>query len=212
MKDPLAIALKLSTIGVTPSDSERVRPAHTMTPDEALARAAQQGQEEALLALIERHHGPLLGYLYRLTGGDRALADEIVQDAFERMLVALHQYRYPRPFKPWLYAIALNRARDHYKRADTRHAVDQAEDAWERLPADDMTRGPEAQALATALRSDVAAALRAIPLSQREALLLRYVEDMPLAAIAETLDVPVGTVKSRISLGLRRLRMLLEDR
>ncbi len=195
--------------GATPGPE---RPALPMDTDEALAQAAQSGNDDALQALIERHHGPLLGYLYRLTGGDRALADEWVQDAFVRMLGALHQYRSPRPFKPWLYAIALNRARDHYKRADTRHAVDQADEAWERLPADDTARGPEAQAIATALRSDVAAALRAIPLLQREALLLRYVEDMPLAAIAETLDVPVGTVKSRISLGLRRLRMLLEDR
>lgn len=181
-----------------------------MPTDEALAWGVQRGGRDDLAALVERHHGALLGYLYRMCGGDRALAEDLVQETFLRLLRAIRQYRYPRPFKPWLYAIATNLARDHYKRAEMRHggSASDHETLWE--AAGDPSAGPEESLLAEREAQQVAQAVTALPAHQREAVILRYYQDLSLAEIAETLGVPVGTVKSRLSLGLRRLRAMVE--
>jgi RNA polymerase sigma-70 factor (ECF subfamily) len=175
--------------------------------DEDLAIGIQHGNTDDLAALVERHHSLLLGYLHRMTGGDRALAEDLVQEAFLRVLRSIGQYRHPRPFKPWLYAIATNLARDHYKRAGTRYAADAQLD-------EEMTCGPDARPedrlVADQEAQQVAAAVMALPAHQREALILRYYQGLSLAEVATTLGVPVGTVKSRIHLALRRLRTLLD--
>ena len=181
-----------------------------MFSDERLARGVQQGRAEDLTALVERHHGPLLGFVYRMTGGDRALAEDLAQETFLRTLRAIGQYQYPRPFKPWLYAIATNLARDYYKQAEIRHA-DSAGDVEADSEASRHGSGPEDQVIAEMEARNVAAAIGALPAHQREAVILRYYQDLSLAEIAETLGVPVGTVKSRLSLGLRRLRAILGE-
>jgi RNA polymerase sigma-70 factor (ECF subfamily) len=175
--------------------------------DEHLARDAQRGSLEAVTRLVERHHGPLLGFLYRLTAGDRPLAEDLVQETFTRMLHRFHQYRPAQPFKPWLYAIAVNLARDHFKRADTRRT--------QALPADYDAPGepsPLQALLADETWRAVAALVRSLPAHQREVLLLRYVEDLSLEDIARIAGIPVGTVKSRLSIALARLRAAAEER
>src|SRR5690349_20252143 len=99
-----------------------------MPTDEDLALDIRRGNVDSLRWLVERHHEPLLGYLYRMTGGARALAQDLLQDVLVRMLGAIGQYQHPRPFKPWLYTSATNLARDHYKRAETRHTIPPSED------------------------------------------------------------------------------------
>lgn len=182
-----------------------------MPSDEQLALGLQSGNSDALTGLVERHHSPLLGFLYRLTGGDRALAEDLVQETFLRVLRSIGQFHPGRPFKPWLYAIATNIARDHFKQAEMQHA-DSASDSeaqWE--SAGDPADGPEARLLIDGEARQVAAAVTALPLHQREAVILRYYQDLSLADIASALDVPVGTVKSRLNLGLKRLRIMLKD-
>jgi RNA polymerase sigma-70 factor (ECF subfamily) len=173
--------------------------------DEELARSVQQGHRDDLTPLIERHHSPLLGYLYRLTGGDRALAEDLAQETFLRVLRSLRQYRTSQRFKPWLYAIATNLARDHFKRADTRHTNNE-------LTEDLIDRGasPDEVVLTRDNAARITAAIKALPMTQREVVVLRYYEDWPLADIAAALNIPVGTVKSRLSIALQRLRSLME--
>lgn len=171
--------------------------------EELMARA---GEMAALGRLAERHHGPLLGYLYRLTGGDRPLAEDLLQESFVRVLQQ-RSYQAGRPFKPWLYAIATNLARDHFKAAAVRTRAPTGE-APERI---DDQPSPEAHALRSEQGGEVAAALARLPAEYRAALLLRFYGDMSLREIAATLDVPVGTVKSRLSVGCRRLRDLLSS-
>jgi RNA polymerase sigma-70 factor (ECF subfamily) len=182
--------------------------------DEQLAHAIQQGHTASLAALVERHHAPLTGFLYRITGGDRGLAQDLAQETFLRALRAMSrgQYRYPRPFKPWLYAIAVNLARDHYRQAETRRTDSASDDeaAWEAAVGAETTQ-PESRLLSQAEARQVADAMMALPLHQREAILLRYCQDLSLAEIAEALNIPVGTVKSRLSLGVRRLKEMLKN-
>ncbi|MCK6577344.1 MAG: RNA polymerase sigma factor [Anaerolineae bacterium] len=184
-----------------------------MQTDEALAAALQRGDTEALDLLVSRHYDALTGYCFRLLHGDRALAQDMAQETFLRVLRSIEQYRPPRPFKPWLYAIATHLARDHYSRADTRRTasmpdVDETHPIFidadlndDRLMAQDEAR-------------EVIDALAALPDAQREVLILYFYQDLPLMTIAETLDIPLGTVKSRLYHGVARLRerMLSDER
>jgi RNA polymerase sigma-70 factor (ECF subfamily) len=177
----------------------------TLPSDEELALNMQRGDASALQNLVERHHSPLIGFLYRMTGGDRALAEDLVQEAFLRVLKAIRQYKYPRPFKAWLYAIATNLAHDHFKRAEVRQRADTPA---EKVPG--QVDGPEHNLLVADEAQQVARSLQALPDGQREAVILRYYQELSLNEISEALGVPLGTVKSRLSLGLRRLREILE--
>lgn len=173
-----------------------------MRTDEYLAHGVQQGRRNDLAELVERHHSPLIGYLYRLSGGDRALAEDLAQEVFLRVLRSITQYRYPYPFKPWLYQIATNLARDHFKRAESRYVVAMPDDAA-LFPSESQ---PEDTFLCSAEAQSVAEAIQSLPLHQREAVVLRYYQELSLAEIADVLTIPLGTVKSRLSLGIQHLR------
>lgn len=173
--------------------------------DEELAFGIQRGRADDLTVLVERHYGPLLGFLFRVTGGDRSLAEDLVQETFLRMLSKIDTYHYPRPLKPWLYAIAVNLTRDHYKQAEFRHT--DSEPAGLDIP---IARTPETEFVTGEETQRVAAAMNSLPLLHREVLLLRYLDDLSLDEISQVLQVPVGTVKSRLSLGLKRLKERLK--
>lgn len=182
-----------------------------MVTNEDLAHSIQRGDRDALATLIERHYDALVGYLYRMTAGDRNLAQDLAQEAFLRLIRGIGRYQYPRPFKPWLYAIATNLTRDHYKRAAVRwKAVEQDSDGLGDV--EDGGEPPEAQLEAALEVRQIIAALGRLPEPQREAMVLRYYQEFSLAEISQTLGIPVGTVKSRLSLGLRRLRDLMLER
>lgn len=181
-----------------------------MLSDEALALGVQQGQSEDLVTLVERHHDALIGYVYRLTGGNRLLSEDLVQEAFLRVWRGIGSYQYPRPFKAWLYAITTNLVRNHLKQADTRRTYSMDDDSLDRLPptGSDSAEEDVVQAEAT---HDVLTMLQTLPDHQREVIVLRYYQELPLEQIAEILGIPLGTVKSRLSIGLRRLRQVMED-
>jgi RNA polymerase sigma-70 factor (ECF subfamily) len=176
------------------------------TSDEELLAGALAGDQMAFATLVTRYHAPLLGYLYRLVGGDRALAEDLVQ---ETLLRVLRQGRHPGEFrfKPWLYTIATNLARDHFRSARARRCEcwsEAEENALRRVA--DTTPGPEARVLAAEQGSAVRAALAELGEEYRVVVVLRIYQDFTLREIAQTLQIPLGTVKSRLSVGIHRLR------
>jgi RNA polymerase sigma factor (sigma-70 family) len=175
--------------------------------DEELMAALVAGDTAALELLVQRHHHLLLGYLYRFLGGDRTLAEDLVQETFLRVIQHMHQ-SLPRSFKAWLYAIATNLARDHHKSAARNHVTPCAEQVL--LLMQDPAPGPEDVALATEQEYLLLAALSQISEDYRATLLLRYYNGLRLHEIADTLHIPLGTVKSRLSTGLRQMREVLE--
>lgn len=175
-----------------------------MTADEELFREWQGGSAGALEALVRRHHAPLLAHLYRLVG-DRALAEDLAQETFLRLVREVHAYRYPRPFAPWLYTIARNLARNHWQSAYHRRVAVGADPAAARVGAPD----PAAWLERAEQREGLRAALAALSFEQREVLSLRYGEELPVVEAAARLGLPAGTVKSRTFAALRRLRALL---
>src|SRR5262245_46034713 len=176
--------------------------------DEQLMAAVTAGDQVALATLVTRHHAPLLGYLYRLVGGDHPLAEDLVQETFLRLL---RQHTRPanRPFKPWLYTIATNLARDHFKSAAVRRRGQLGDEEQAMFQISDYAPGPEERALAAEQGSAVHAALAQVGEEYRAVLVLRFYQGFSLQEIAQTLQIPLGTVKSRLSVGTRRLRNIL---
>jgi len=163
------------------------------------------GEQDALTTLVERHHRPLLGYLYRMLDGNRVLAEDFVQETFVRVLQQT-SYQGGRPFKPWLYAIASNLVLDYFRSGHVHHAV------FDEKVLDtvyDPTPSPEERLLIAEEERVVRAALGQLGAEYRAVLILRFYNDMSLQEIADSLAIPLGTVKSRLSVGTRRLRQML---
>ena len=177
----------------------------SMTSDEELFREWQRGSAGALEALVRRHHAPLLAHLFRLTT-DPHLAEDLTQETFVRLVREAHSYHYPRPFTPWLYAIARNLARNHWQSAYHRHV----ETGTATVEAPGNEPDPAAWLERLERREGMQAALHSLSFEQREVLSLRFGQEMGVEETAAALGVPPGTVKSRTFNALRRLRELLE--
>ena len=174
--------------------------------DEQLLAATLAGNMEALASLVVRYQAPLTGYLDRLVGLDWQLAQDLAQETFVRVL-RQHERRDNRPFKPWLYAIATNLARDHFKSARVQRSEGLDAEVASRLA--DRDAGPEELALAAERGAGIADALRSLSPEHRATIVLRFYNGLTLQEIAEAMEVPLGTVKSRLSVGLQRLRAVL---
>jgi RNA polymerase sigma-70 factor, ECF subfamily len=176
--------------------------------DEDLMAAVLVGDEAALTTLVSRHHAPLFGYLYRVVGGDRALAEDLVQETLLR-LVRQQTYQSGRPFRPWLYAIATNLARDYFKSSAVRQALRGGNQEQALLHLRDPQASPEERALEAEQSGEVRGALAQLGEGYRVVVLLRFYQGLSLQEIAETLRIPLGTVKSRLSVSVHRLRSIL---
>jgi RNA polymerase sigma-70 factor (ECF subfamily) len=166
----------------------------------ALVRAAQKGSEAAIAELFARHWSQAYRAAYLVTG-DRAAAEDIAQEAFLAALRALPSFDARRPLRPWLQRIVVNRAID-FSRARALRGEVGADAAGE-------TAAPPA-ADPRALDDDVAAALLALGPEQRAVVVLRYVLEFTPGEIGEMLDLPRGTVNSRLRRGLDALSDAIE--
>jgi len=173
--------------------------------DEELCREIQNGSESALEALIHRYHHPLYGFIYRQTHHS-SLADDLVQETFIRLCTKAHLYRYPEPFRPWLYRIALNLCRDHWKSSAYNHsrkALELNENITVPLGVEGIYDRQETRGI-------VIAALRSLDEIYRDVLILRFYQELKIDEIAAVLEIPAGTVKWRIFHGLKLMRNKLE--
>jgi len=151
----------------------------------------------ALLAEI-----PRLRRYARAMLGNRAAADDLVQDTLERAWARCALWRAGSDLRAWLFSIMHNLRVDQLRRPNMPiHSID--EDACE-VP----TRATQNDRLEV---QDLESALRRLPDEQREVLLLVALEELSYAEVADTLGIPVGTVMSRLARGRERLRLLLED-
>jgi RNA polymerase sigma-70 factor (ECF subfamily) len=170
--------------------------------DHALMLAVRDGELDALGELFERHHGPLFGYLVKLTG-DRPAAEDIAQVVFQRMLKYRHTYRDDGSFTAWMYHLARRCAADHFRKANAApHATDPAD------LHDHADEAPHAGHRAAA-RDDHAllhAALARLDRDDREVLLLSRFQELSFAEISGILECSVGAAKVRAHRALRQLR------
>lgn len=172
------------------------------TTEKLLIAQAQRGNREAFGQLITRYYAGLIQVVYRLCG-EAQLAEDAAQEACLRAWLNLPAFKPDRPFRPWLYRIALNAALDMLRQP---HPIGLEEEAA--LLADPAAN-PEAALLAQEQASRVQQAVNALPEAARVVLVLREYGGLSYQEIAQALDVPTGTVMSRLNYARTRLREIL---
>jgi RNA polymerase sigma-70 factor, ECF subfamily len=177
----------------------------------AIARGLRERDMNLLADLVERCQRRLVRYLLYLTGR-RDSAEDLAQETWIRVLQRGSQYNGRQRFDLWLFAIARNLAIDHLRRKrKAPQAASSPNDRDEILLVSSSGPSPFEAAARSQDASRLADQLQILPPLYREALLLRFQEDMSLAEIAQVLDAPVTTVTSRIYRGLAALRSALEE-
>ncbi|MFN0155923.1 MAG: sigma-70 family RNA polymerase sigma factor [Gaiella sp.] len=179
----------------------------TTDSDPVLVALMARGDEEALAALYDRHSRTAYGLAVRVLR-DPTLAEDAVQEAF------LTLWRTAASFDPtrgsvsgWLHLLVHRRAVDLVRRSERQRAVQERPELIERGDAP----GPEELAVGGETAARATAALRRLTSCQREVIELAFYDGLTQREIAEALDLPLGTVKSRTFAGLTRLRQLLEE-
>ncbi len=161
-----------------------------------------EGVERLFERMVQEHQDRLFSLGFALTG-NRHDAEEVAQDTLLRAYRALVTYSPNRirdlKQRAWLHRIAVNVARNRYRGLRPRMVELNGSEQ-------DAAPGPESRALRRAEIDDMAASLAALPARYREAVVLRFVQDLPYAEVAEALGQPVGTVKSNVHRALKMLR------
>lgn len=168
--------------------------------DELLLRRARKGDRAAVDRLLRDHYDVVRSVCHRIVANP-ADADDAVQNALIAVVRALPSFDGRSKFSTWVYRIATNAALDEVRRI-RRRAVPTDHDTLAPPPANERTGAVDAQI-------DVRAALEKLPEEYRVAMVLRHVGDLDYADIAVILDVPVGTVRSRLARGRDQLGTLL---
>jgi len=182
--------------------------------DECLMELVGREDRDAFGVLVERHRARLEAFVYRLLGQSEAVED-CVQEVLVRLWLARGRYEPRTKLTTYLYTIALNHCIDCSRRARARPRT---------VPLEQQV-GSEARAVLQAMVARggqpdavlhhkhqmyrVRTAVSNLPLPQRSAFVLAHFEQLPYEEISQILDVPVGTVKSRVFYALRRLRETL---
>lgn len=151
--------------------------------------------EGGRLAALYEAHAPEAARLAFLLTGDRALAEDVVHEAFVRLFGRFRDLRHPEAFRAYLRTTVVNLTRSHFRRRRVERAYVEREGRAPNVPPADP-----------AGRQEMWDALQSLQPRQRAAIVLRYYEDLTEAQTAEILGCAVGTVKSLVSRGLDRLR------
>ena len=168
--------------------------------DAYLVASARSGDRPAFRLLVRKWHGKFLAHAWRLLRDEEA-AKDAVQGAWAEIVRSLPRLREDLAFAAWAYRIVSRRCARHVGGAVRDRRL--AEDAAQSLELEQGAEGPPETA---ALHRAIAA----LPPDQRSAIALFYLEDMSVAEVAVALDVPAGTVKTRLMHARRKLRQALE--
>lgn len=186
-----------------------LKPAALSSPppsDGELIARSQRGAGAAFGDLVRRHQDRVYNLAFRMTG-DRDIAMDVTQDAFVRAYRSLPKLRQPERFMSWLLRIVSNLSLDALQAKGTVSLDALLEDGDLNLPHSD---DDPLEALEAVMSGEaIVAALAKVPPVYRQVLVLRHLEDLPYERIAEILDIPLGTVKTRLFRGREQLRVLL---
>lgn len=188
------------------------------SPQEArLIEACRQGNPSAFNLLVWRWERPLFNFVYRHVG-DAAIAQDLVQETFVRVVKSIRQYSHRGSFSSWLYRVAVNLCKDHLKKKRLRvvslhdyYTTETGEKVFVRDRVVDESARADAAAESADKERLVRRLLRSLSEEQRTVILLKEYQGLTFAEIAEVLDVPDGTVKARLYRGLRAMRAQLEQ-
>ncbi|MDZ7642137.1 MAG: RNA polymerase sigma factor [Desulfurivibrio sp.] len=173
--------------------------------EQALVARVLAGERECFAELVASHQSPIYNLALRLSGGSSEQAADLCQEIFTRCWLKLPSYDPSRPFFTWLYTLALNVIRNHQaqnRRRPSPLAGEQPETAASNAdPTVALQHQQRHEILLTALRH--------LPHDQREALLLRYLQEFSFADLAATLEISKSAAKMRVRRGLDNLRQIM---
>ncbi len=190
---------------VRPQVSDDRREAPTVPSDETLLDSYRRGNRADFTRLVERYQRELFHFLIRFLG-DRAAAEDVFQETFLQVHQSADSFDPQRRFRPWLFTIAANKARD-LMRSQARRPVNPLQASIS--PTDEesgqfidmiesVTQSPGARLEKEELQRQVQQAILNMPDHLREILLLSYFHQFPYRQIGDILNIPLGTVKSRL--------------
>lgn len=182
---------------------------HLLLADEDLIALVENGDPEAFAGIYDRHSRAAYSLVYRMTG-ERQAAEDLVQEVFFRVWRAARSYRAERgSVRTWILSIAHNRGIDYLRsNASRRRTQDKVE-----LTA--VTSQPSeafGETWRNSQRTEVQQALQTLPPEQLKILELAYYSGYTHVEIAELLDLPLGTVKGRMRLGLKKMKSFFDAR
>ncbi|MFA6232595.1 MAG: sigma-70 family RNA polymerase sigma factor [Bacteroidota bacterium] len=182
--------------------------------DEELMLLFQRDVRLAFDILVERFKNPLMNYIFRFTGNAEDAAD-LLQDTFIRVYRKKHLYRTIARFSTWVYTIAGNLAKSELRKGHRKYLtpIDRKKDDDEEwsIPLPDGDPLPDRVADSNIVYERIQTALLTLPDVFREAVVLRDIQELSYEEIAEIVEMPIGTVKSRISRGRLQLKEILKD-
>ena len=187
------------------------------SPQEAsLVRACKEGDQTAFNLLVWRWEKPLFNFTYKYVG-DAHLAQDLVQETFVRMLRSIQGYEHRGAFSTWLYRIAVNLCKDHFRKKripmvslHDYYTTSSGDRVYVKDRVADEGAGSD-EAMAAARREELVRRLLAgLPEEQRIVILMKEYQALKFREIAEVLEIPEGTVKARLYRGLRTMREQLE--
>jgi RNA polymerase sigma-70 factor (ECF subfamily) len=174
--------------------------------EEGLVLQAQQGDRGAFGELVSRYYDGVIKTVYHLCGDDQ-MAQDAAQEAFLRAWVKLPAFRPQAPFRNWVYRIAVNAALDTLRKKP----MESLEESENRPGMTGEDHSPEAAYIEKERADMIQCAVQALPEAARTVLVLREYGDLSYEAIASVLEIPMGTVMSRLSYARSRLRESLQE-
>ena len=169
--------------------------------DNAIMLKVKSGDLDKMALLFQRYHRPLYGFLYHMTN-QREVSEDMVQNIFYRMLRSRHTFTGNGEFRTWMYHLARNVLKDHWKKAGVPRSVTDWEDrVTDAVPVDEqLEKKMELEMLQKRISS--------LSPESREVLILSRYQDLKYAEIAEVLDLSVAAVKVRIHRAINQLKTL----
>lgn len=180
--------------------------------DPELVEFVALGRSDALEELYERYSRVVLSFAFRILG-DRPGAEELLQEVFLRTWRQANSFSQAKgTFITWLLSITHNMAIDEIRKRNRRPKRVSSEDPLQMLANVRDTALPVAdRAVISTLRTEIAAALRELPAAQRDVIEMAYFQGLTQREIAEQTGEPLGTIKTRMRLGMKKLRELLPE-
>ena len=190
-----------------------IRSLFSITDEQAMWRVQTQDDETAFAHLVRRWEGPIQRLCLRMTG-DLHRGEDLAQEAFTRVFAKRKEYQPSGKFSTWLWRIALNLCYDELRRRQRREETSLDGMCGEAMAALEAFVAPEPapdKSLVEQERSElVRKALMQLTETYRTVLVMRHYEDLKFREIADVLDVPEGTVKSRMAEALTQMNRILK--
>ena len=178
--------------------------------DAVLVRKAQTGDMDAFESLVRKYQQRVYALCRRLTGAHQS-ADDLAQETFIKAYYALARFDARWPLFPWLRKIALNSGLNYLKARKRERPLDGDAPGGRRTPVSSPADDPEERAAWAEFEARLDRAVASLPADQRSVFVLRMYEGLSYDDISRTLDLPVGTVMSRLNRARQKLKGLLAD-